>query len=144
MIEKDVILYVRGDQSYPDNDPDSTELVSEGRMTIKDNGEIVLAYDETELSGLQGTTTRFFIRDDIVTLTRSGTVSTQMVFQKGIQHSTLYETPWGSLAMDIHTTALGHRIGEHGGVMEIRYTLSAEHQVLSKNQFKIRVREKMR
>ena len=144
MMEKDVILYIQGEQTYDDGDPDSSQLISEGRMVIEDSGKIRLSYDETELSGMAGTTTRFTIDGDLVTLSRSGTVNAQMVFQKGFTHSTLYETPWGVISMGVLTSSLAHRIGERGGVMEIRYTLTAEHQVLSRNQCKIRVREKTR
>lgn len=144
MIEKEVIIFVRGEQYYDGADPDGTELMTEGTMTIADDGEIVLAYQETELTGMEGTTTRFIVRDDMVTLTRSGTINSQMIFQQGKQHSSLYSTPWGVLMVDVATSKLLHRIDEHGGLMNIQYTIAVEHQVTGRNQFKIRVREKMR
>ena len=144
MTEKQVILYVRGEQYFDGIDPDGTELVTEGTMTIADDGAITLEYAETELTGMPGTTTRFVLQNDTVTLTRSGGVNSQMIFQQGVQHSSLYETPFGTLTVDISTSRLAHRLGEHGGLLEIRYSISVEHQVTGKNQFKIRVREKMR
>lgn len=144
MTEKEVIIFVRGEQYYDGADPDDTELISEGAMTIADDGEIILEYQETELTGMEGTTTRFAIRDDTVVLTRTGSVNSQMIFQRGRQHSSLYETPWGTMTVDISTSRLAHRINEHGGVLEIKYTIAVEHRVTGVNQFKIRVRERTR
>ena len=93
---------------------------------------------------MEGTTTRFTIRDDTVTLTRAGGVNSQMIFQRGKRHSSLYETPWGTMTVDIATTTLAYRLSSQGGVLEIKYTIAVDHQVTGENQFKIRVRERTR
>ena len=142
--EKEVIIFVRGEQYYDDVDPDETELMTEGSMTIAGDGAIVLEYQETELTGMEGTTTRFTIQDDMVTLTRTGRVNSQMLFQRGKRHSSLYETPWGTMMVDITTTSLAHRLSSRGGILEIKYTIAVDHQVTGQNQFKIRVRERAR
>lgn len=139
--EKPVIIFVRGEQYYDDVDPDETELMTEGAMTIDEAGSIVLEYQETELTGMEGTTTRFTIRDDTVALTRTGGVNSQMIFQRGKRHSSLYETPWGTMTVDIATTSLAYRLNDRGGILEIRYTIAVDHQVTGRNQFKIRVKE---
>ena len=139
-----VIIFVRGEQYYEDVDPDETELMTEGSMTISGDGGIVLEYQETELTGMEGTTTRFTIQDDTVVLTREGSVNSQMVFQRGKRNSSIYETPWGTMLVDISTASLQYRLDAHGGVMEIRYTIAVDHQVTGMSHFKIRVRESMR
>ena len=144
MIEKQVILFVRGEQSFDGLEPDITELMTEGVMTIDSGGGISLSYQETELTGMEGTTTCFTIQDDRVVLSRTGGVSSQMVFQQGKLHSSLYETPWGSMLVDVSTASLHYRLDAHGGIMEIKYTIAVDHQVTGMNQFKIRVRESMR
>lgn len=144
IVEKQVILFVRGEQYYEDVDPDETELMTEGSMTILEDGGIVLEYQETELTGMEGTTTRFTIRDDTVTLTRTGSINSQMVFQRGKRHSSLYETPWGTMMVDIVTNTLAYRLSSRGGVLDIQYTIAVDHQVTGQNQFKIRVRERAR
>ncbi len=141
MIEKKVIIFVRGEQSYDDMPPDKTELVSEGTMTIADDGRVTLEYPESELTGMEGTVTRFDILGDTATLTRTGTICSQMVFQPGKTHSSLYQTQWGALTMDIHTASLVHRLDAHGGILQIKYTISVEHQVTGRSQCKIKVRD---
>ena len=144
MIEKNVIISVRGEQYFEDVDPDTVELTTEGRMTIADDGEITLEYHETELTGMAGTITRFFIRGDTVVLRRTGSVSNEMHFHTGYPHMSLYETPMGALTVEVITEKLAHRLSERGGIMDIKYAIAVEQQIAGKHQFKIRVRESMR
>ena len=65
-----------------------------------------------------------------------------MVFEEGRQHTSLYETPFGELTVDIQTGRLRHNLSERGGVMEIQYSIAVEHTVTGRNRFKIRVRRK--
>ena len=113
-------------------------------MLSGDGGTIVLEYQETELTGMEGTTTRITVQGDTVVLTREGSVNSQMVFQRGKRNSSVYETPWGSMLVDISTASLKYRLDDRGGVMEIKYTVAVDHQVTGMNQVKIRVRESMR
>ena len=77
-----------------------------------------------------------------IALRRSGSVNSQMVFEEGRQHTSLYETPYGELSVDIQTSRLLHNLTERGGLMEIKYSIAVEHVVTGRNCFKIRVRRK--
>ena len=136
-----VLLSIRGEQYFDDIDPDATELMTEGTMEVTEGG-IVLSYEESELTGMEGTTTTFEVKGPRVTLTRSGAVNSQMVFEEGRQHTSLYETPFGELSVDIQTSELKHNLSERGGLMEIKYSIAVEHTVTGRNCFKIRVRRK--
>lgn len=136
-----VLLSIRGEQYFDDIDPDATELVTEGTMTLTADG-MVLRYQETELTGMEGTTTTFEVKGPQVILTRSGAVNSQMIFEEGRRHTSLYETPYGELTVDIQTSSLRHTLSPRGGVMEIRYSIAVEHTVTGRNCFKIRVRRK--
>jgi len=140
--ELPVLLSVRGEQYYDGIDPDATELMTEGTMVLMEDGALLLSYQETELTGMEGTTTTFEVRGSVVTLTRSGAVNSQMVFEEGRQHTSLYETPYGELTVDIQTSLLRHNLTERGGIMEIKYSIAVEHTVTGRNCFKIRVRRK--
>ena len=136
-----VMLSIRGEQYFDGIDPDAQELMTEGTMTLTEDG-MVLSYQETALTGMEGTTTRFQIQGPRVILTRSGTVNSQMVIEEGRQHTSLYETPFGELSVDIQTSVLKHNLTERGGLMEIKYSIAVEHTVTGRNCFKIRVRRK--
>ena len=136
-----VVLSIRGEQSYDGTDPDATELMTEGTLELTEAG-LRLRYQETELTGMEGTSTTFEVQGPRVILTRAGTVNSQMVFEEGKQHTSLYETPFGELAVDIRTGRLRHNLSERGGILEIRYSIAVENTLAGRNRFKIRVRRK--
>ena len=136
-----VLLSIRGEQYLDDIDPDATELMTDGTLEVTEDG-LVLSYEERELTGMEGTTTTFEVCGPRVTLTRSGAVNSQMVFEEGRQHTSLYETPFGELSVDIQTGRLRHNLTERGGIMEIQYSIAVEHTVTGRNCSKIRVKRK--
>ena len=136
-----VLISVRGEQYFDGVDPDATELVTEGLLQETEEG-LLLSYEESALTGMEGTTTPFQVCGSQVILTRSGAVNSQMIFEEGRQHTSLYETPYGELSVDIQTSALRHNLGERGGIMEIQYSIAVEHTVTGRNSFKIRVKRK--
>ena len=123
-----VMISVRGEQYFDDVDPNATELMTEGTLEQTEDG-FHLSYQETELTGM-------------VILRRSGRVNSKMVFEEGRHHTSLYETPYGELSVDIQTSRLLHNLTERGGLMEIKYSIAVEHVVTGRNCFKIRVRRK--
>ena len=136
-----VMLFIRGEQYFDDVDPDATELMTEGILE-RTAGGLRLTYQETALTGMEGTTTTFEVSGSQVILTRTGSVNSQMVFEEGRQHTSLYETPFGELSVDIQTSALRHNLTERGGLLEIKYSIAVEHTVTGRNSFKIWVKRK--
>ena len=139
-MEKEVIISIRGMQKYEGALPDVIELVTEGRLA-RDGESYTLSYQESELTGLEGTLTTIQVDGEQVTLMRVGEFNSQLVFQRGKRNSSLYETPWGMMQVDVFTTSLAHRLDGRGGILEIKFNISVDHQVAGENQFKIRVRE---
>ena len=136
------MLTIRSEQHFEDMEPDSIELMTEGALTPTEEGGLILSYQESALTGMEGATTTFEVRGPQVILTRSGGVNSQMIFEEGRQHTSLYETPVGELTVDIQTSRLRHNLTDRGGVMEIKYSIAVEHTVTGRNCFKIRVRRR--
>ena len=120
-----VMLSIRGEQYFDGIDPDATELMTEGTMTLTENG-MVLAYEETALTGMEGTTTSFQIQGPQVILTRSGTVNSQMVFEEGVSHDSLYETDFGALMITVTATRVYYDIVPDGGTIDLVYEINIE------------------
>ncbi|MBQ6997606.1 MAG: DUF1934 domain-containing protein [Oscillospiraceae bacterium] len=120
-----VMLRILGRQSYADQEPDSIELVTEGTMEFLDGGwEIV--YEESDLTGLAGVTTNFRIEPGKVTLNRSGKLKSQMVFQQGVSHQSLYQMDFGTLMISVKATNLFFDITPDGGVIDLVYNIEIE------------------
>ncbi len=63
-----MLLSIRGEQYFDDVDPDATELMTEGTLEVTENG-LRLVYQESALTGMEGTTTVFEVSGPRVTLT---------------------------------------------------------------------------
>ena len=70
-MKTDVILSVRGRQSYDGMDPDVIELVTDGTLEFRDGGWDI-SYEESEITGLAGVTTTFRVEPGRVVLDRTG------------------------------------------------------------------------
>ena len=141
-MDKSVIISIKGRQSYENVEDETIELVTEGLLAKEGEGAYTLSYQESELTGLEGTLTTFQIEDGRITLMRHGEVNSQMVFEEGRRHLSMYNTPYGALAVGIKTHSMDCRMDDHGGSIEINYPIEIEHAVAGQNLFQIQVREK--
>ena len=141
-MDKSVIISIKGRQSYENVEDETIELVTEGLLAKEGEGAYTLSYQESELTGLEGTLTTFQIEDGRITLMRHGEVNSQMVFEEGRRHLSMYNTPYGALAVGIKTHSMDCCMDDHGGSIEINYAIEIEHAVAGQNLFQIQVREK--
>ena len=141
-MDKSVIISIKGKQSYEDVEDETIELVTEGLLNKEGEGEYTLSYQESELTGLEGTLTTFQAEQGRITLMRIGEVNSQMVFEEGRRHLSMYDTPYGALAIGINTRRMRSSLGEHGGDIEIDYAIEIDHAMAGQNLFQINVREK--
>ena len=139
-MEKDVVISIKGMQNYEGEESDTIELVTEGRLT-RDEGGYTLSYQESELTGLEGTLTTFQIEPERVTLLRVGEYTSQMVFQEGRRHMSMYNTPYGTMSIGVNTRHLTAQVGESGGDIEIDYAIEIDHTVAGRNVFQIKIKE---
>ena len=142
MEHNNVIISIRGMQSYEDAEDETIELVTEGRLEEDGSDGFTLSYQESELTGLEGTLTTFQIEKDRITLMRVGEVNSQMVFEEGRRHLSMYNTPYGALSIGISTRRMKANLGRSGGDIEIDYAIEIDHAVAGQNLFQINVREK--
>ena len=139
MIMKDVVISITGVQQGQ-NGPQAIELVTQGQYGVE-RDKVCLSYQETELTGMDGTETTFTVLPKRVELERKGGINAQMVFQEGQKHFFLYETPFGAATMGINTNRVQCRLNEHGGYMQIDYTVDMENSVVGRNRFHIFIKE---
>ena len=140
-MEKQVLLSIRGQQIFEGvQEPEVTELMTEGTLHMDDNHNVTLTYQESELTGLEGTQTTIQVMPESVTILREGEVNSQMVFQEGRKHLSLYNTPFGALTMGVNTRKMKVDLDETGGSIEIDYSIEIDHAVAGQNLFQIYVR----
>lgn len=137
-MKKDVMIFIRGLQEY--DGEGEVELVTAGTLSPTEGGWH-LTYQESELTGMEGTVTCFDIFPRQVTLTRTGQVCSEMVFEQGRRHLSLYRTPYGNMEVGVAARSVHSTIGEGGGELEVNYAIDIDHALAGENTFHIQVRE---
>lgn len=140
-MSKKVMLSVRGQQAYIDQEPDVIELVTEGTMDFVDGGWNI-QYEETELTGLAGVTTTFRVVPEKVILTRTGNLHSQMIFQEGVNHESLYQMGFGALMITVCATRIFVQLGDDGGMVDLVYNIDIEHNAAGTVDYHLEIRTK--
>lgn len=136
-----VIISIKGKQLYAESSPEEMELVTAGTLKWDGQGGCTVSYQETELTGLEGTTTKLHIDGGRVTLLREGSINSQMVFEEGRRHLSMYETPYGALSIGINTKRMRSTLGEAGGDLEIDYAIEIDNLIAGHNLFRMNVKK---
>ena len=124
-MKQTVILSIRGEQSYAGQEPDVIELVTEGLLEKHGDGWD-LSYQETTLTGMDGVTTTFTVAPNKIILTRTGKLNSQMVFQEGVTHDSLYQMDFGTLMLSVTAQNINANIGMEGGTIDLTYRIEIE------------------
>lgn len=120
-----VLLSIRGKQAYQDQEPDIIELITEGTMEFRDDGWDI-RYEESELTGLAGVTTTFRVERGKIILRRSGALSSEMVFQQGVSHTSLYQMEFGAFMITVCASRIFAQLGAQGGTIDLVYDIDIE------------------
>ena len=101
-----------------------------------------IVYAETEATGYAGCTTTVRVSQDarLVSMTRFGKTSSQLIIEKGIRHLCHYETGYGSISLGVAADVIEHNLLPDGGELQFSYTLdSGAETLISRNSVLITV-----
>lgn len=140
-MKQDVVLRIRGRQAYDDQEPDVIELVTEGTMEFC-NGGWDISYEETELTGMAGVTTTFRVEPGKVVLRRTGKLHSEMVFQEGVRHESLYKLDFGALLMTVTAKQVFFDIVPDGGIIDLVYSIEIENSAAGQVDYHLDIRAK--
>ncbi len=139
-MEKPVILYIYGKQTDPDGHEDKIELVTHGTLKSNDDGVFHISYEESKVTGLEGTMTTFLIEGKQITMTRSGNLKSKMVFNEGEQHISLYETEAGTLTVGVDTHVADANMSLDGGTINLLYGVQIDDHSIGMNSLFIEIK----
>ena len=140
-MKRAVVLSIRGRQTYGKQEPEIIELVTEGTMEFA-NGGWDISYEESDLTGLAGVTTTFRGEPGKVTLIRRGALNSQMVFQEGVSHDSLYEMEFGALMINVRATSVIYDIVPDGGMIDLVYQINIENTEAGEIDYHLDIRAK--
>ena len=135
---KNAVITVQSRVSVED---EIIEVVTPGKLHITSNGYRV-EYDETKLSGMEGTKTTMIIKDKYFKLIRVGTTETNMEFEINKESISLYKTPFGVMSIAVNTKEVEIEVDENGGKVHIVYTLNVEGQQMIETDLSVFIKVK--
>ena len=140
-MKKPVMLAIRGRQRYADQEPEVIELMTEGTMEFRSGGWDI-TYEESALTGLEGVTTTFRVEPAKVILTRTGGLKSEMVFEKGVPHQSLYQMAFGTLMITVEAKFMYFDIIPEGGSIDLVYSIDIENSACGEIEYHLDIRAK--
>jgi len=140
---ENVIVSLVGMQINEEMEPDVMELITEGTY-IKKGDAHYISYQESETTGMEGTTTTIKASGGVLTLRRCGAVNSQFIFQRGKQHLSHYDTDFGVFTVDITARNVEIEIGEHSGNIRVGYEMAVNDGRRVFNDVIVEIRESAR
>ncbi len=138
-MKQNVLITLKGTQSYGADKPETIELITRGTMTGR-NGKFAISYEETEMTGIPGVTTTFLIFNPRrVVLTREGALHSRMVFEQDVRNESLYDLGFGSLMVGVCAKEIRVDLSETGGSLYIDYTVEVEQSMAGRNTYEISI-----
>lgn len=138
-MNKEIIITVTGTQVNEFGEVDVQELTTKGSYYLK-KGAYFIIYDESEITGMPGTTTFLKAENNRVTLNRTGTSQQRQVFETGQRHRGNYITPYGVILITVTPSKVEVNLTEMGGSINLEYELEVENQKISDNLLSLIVR----
>jgi uncharacterized beta-barrel protein YwiB (DUF1934 family) len=119
MKKKAIITVVSKQRGIDDS---AIEVVTPGEY-YKEEDCYYAVYDETEISGMEGTKTTLKVSSNTFLLSRQGTTNAEMKFKRDSKDITMYDTPYGVLELKLETKDLKIDLDDNGGEVMIDYNL---------------------
>ncbi len=135
-MKQKVMVRIHSEQHYEGESPEIVEFMTEGTMEETDDG-FLISYEETELTGLQGTTTTILMEKERIVLKRQGTLKSEMIFAIDQEYRSLYDMGVGALLITIRTTVLVQVMDMGGGFADIVYDLIIEDSIAGQVRYHI-------
>ena len=140
-MKQDVVLSLSSEQIYMDQEPDVIELVTDGVLE-KEADDWRISYEESELTGLAGAQTTFLLKDDSVTLIRSGSLNSTMHFREGVSHESLYQMEFGAMLITVCASKIAWDLTPQGGTVDLCYFIDVEHSASGTVNYHLQIRAK--
>lgn len=133
-----VLVTVAGRQTMDGETVLTPELVTTGTYS-RDALAHRVAYDET--AGEDGTLTQneLLFTSETAELKKEGEVQAHLIFQAGRKNLTVYETPYGSIPMEMQTHAVDVRLEEEEIALRLTYSMCMDEKAFSEFDLDIRI-----
>ena len=140
MEKKNVLINIKGIQRTADNEKENVELVTEGVFYKKD-AKYYLVYAESEVTGMEGTTTTVEIERDKVSIIRNGFINNQLLFIPNRKTTSYYDTQLGGFSVSVMSTDVDVDVSESGGEVRVDYKMDINDAFANETKISINIKE---
>lgn len=127
------------------------DLITEGRLTVTPDASfsdepsytVAVSYDETELTGMAGASSTIIYRTadrGLVSMIRSGMVSTAMTFKAHHRAICTYDTPYMPFTVGIHALTVDNRL-DTDGELKLDYIIEIRGARAERCEMTMRIKE---
>jgi uncharacterized beta-barrel protein YwiB (DUF1934 family) len=123
-----------------ETEPEKMQIKTVGKYTV-DGDRLRISYQESEVTGMEGSETEisFDMRDTgVVTMSRTGVVSTALIFESGKRHHCVYQTPYMPFEVCVKTLNVKNNIGDNG-CLELDYIVEIRGAKAERTTFSMRI-----
>lgn len=133
-----IMISIDGTQNFGDGESNNVELTTAGELEVGVDS-YTLKYEESELTGMEGTTTEITVNNDgIVALTRKGTVNSHLVFEEGKRHLSYYDTSDGAFSIGVFASYVDTILEQNYGEISITYAMDVDDKPIGENEIRVR------
>ncbi len=139
MVENNAVILIKGEQII-DGEHDVTEIDVTGALSETDDGlklEFWEYLDENEKVH-----TEITVSESKVSMTKQGSVATEMIFEKGVRHNCEYSTPIGALSVGVSTNDVKVEVEDSSGKILLEYDLDFNTGFIAQNKLEITLNPK--
>ncbi len=133
--KKDVWLSIHSTQQFADCEPEEIVLMTAATLYQR-NGKIYIMYEESQITGMEGTRTTLKLDDKQVTMLRSGTLCSELLFAEGQCHVGLYHTGVGApMTISTRTQQVKNEVTTEGGKLALSYIIEIDNGAVGHHAF---------
>ena len=138
-MQENYLIHIEG-VAVTDGDSETVDLTTTGSFYKKDD-KYYVCYNESAATGFDGSKTCVKVWDNGASITRFGKYHSCLMIEKGITNLCNYDTPAGSLVLDINGVEVESNLTEKGGEIRLAYTLNTSGLLLSENNITMKIKE---
>lgn len=139
---KDVLISISGLQ-FETDDNEPIEVVTSGNYYYKNNKHYIFYDEYIDDAELELTKNKMVISDDMISLSKTGASSVNMLFEPGKDTVTCYNTPVGSLMIGLSNSKIDTTHSDDLIDINIAYDLSINYNHISNCSISMKVRPKV-
>ncbi len=122
-----------------EGETDRTELDTKAKYEYTAEQTVITYYEVDEMGRETCETVITILRDDLVTIRKSGFISTSMVLERGKSHPVQYISPFGTLEMLLCAQTIRSEFTETGGTLRMQYLIDIGDSYSARNTIELRV-----